>query len=167
MKLKTSYQNKEFNQLIEPIITNEEYQKMKSCIHHGMNRYDHMIRVSYYSYKITKFLHLDYQSTARASALHDFFFDDISDSKTTRLLKHADCALQHSLEYYPLNALEQDIIQTHMFPFGAKIPRYLESWIVDLVDDVASVFEKTIVIKENMSLSFSMLSCMIWIMLKK
>ena len=25
MKLKTSYQNKEFNQLIEPIITNEEY----------------------------------------------------------------------------------------------------------------------------------------------
>ena len=30
-----------------------------------------------------------------------------------------------------------------MFPVGLKPPLYLESWLVDIVDDVAAVYEKS------------------------
>ena len=73
--MRTFYPNEEFNNLITPIISNSEYQKTKNCVHHGMNRYDHMIRVAYYSYLITKFFHLNYKDTTKAAVLHDFFLD--------------------------------------------------------------------------------------------
>ena len=44
-----------------------------------------------------------------------------------------------------------------MFPNWKKVPKYLESWIVDLVDDIASVYEKTFVLKANMKLSFNLI----------
>ncbi len=167
VKIKTAYPDQEFNQIITPIVTNEEYQKTKECIHHGMNRYDHMVRVAYYSYKITKFCHLNYCATARASVLHDFFLDDVAENKAKRLLVHPEAALKNSLEQFELDTLEQDIIKTHMFPLGKSIPRYLESWIVDIVDDVASIYEKTYVFKENMSMGLSMMIFMFFVMLKK
>lgn len=167
MKLKTVYVDEEFNQIVEPIITNEAYQMTRNCIHHGINRYDHMIRVAYYSYKITKFCHLNYIETTRGSVLHDFFMEDGPKHKAKRLVKHADQALENSMQYFELNDLEKDIIKTHMFPFGKNIPRYLESWIVDVVDDIASIFEKTNVMKEHMSAGFSMLLLMFWFFIKK
>lgn len=165
--MKTIYEDNEFNQIIEPIISNKEYQLTKNCIHHGMNRYDHMIRVAYYSYKITKFCHLNYIAATRGSCLHDFFLDDKEEAKTKCLVKHANRALDNSLKYFELNDLEQDIIKTHMFPFGINIPKYLESWIVDLVDDVASIFERSYVVKENMSMGFSMMMLMFVMLVKK
>lgn len=167
MKIKTVYSDKEFNQLIEPIISNKEYKKTKNCIHHGMNRYDHMIRVSYYSYKITKFCRLDYKATTRASALHDFFLEDLEENKTKELLIHPELALKNALQYFELNPLEQDIIKSHMFPLGKNVPKYLESWIVDVVDDIASIYEKAYVIKESMSLGLTMVLMMFVILLKK
>ena len=167
MKIKTNYYDREFNQVIMPIIENEEYQKTKDCIHHGMNRYDHMIRVSYYSYRITKALRLNYKETARAAALHDFFFEDINDEgKVKRLVNHPNVALENSKKHFELTQLEEDIIKAHMFPVGRHIPKYLESWIVDLGDDVVSVYEKTCVLKENMSLGFSIIMMFV-MMLKK
>ena len=37
--------------------------------------YEHLIKVSYKSYKIAKKLDLDYVSVARAGLLHDFYLD--------------------------------------------------------------------------------------------
>ncbi len=167
MRLKSGYSDEEFNQIIEPIITNKEYQLTKNCIHHGMNRYDHMVRVSYYSYKIAKFCHLDYKATARGSVLHDFFIDDMKGTKAKVLMTHPNRALDNSLKYFELNDLEQDIIKSHMFPIGKNIPKYLESWIVDIVDDVASVFEKSYAVKENMSMGLSMMMLMFLFFVKK
>ena len=154
---KTSYNNKEFNELILPIIRNDEYQKTKSCVHHGLNRYDHMVRVAYYSYRITKILHLNYKETTKGALLHDFFFDEEEDSRLKRLIDHPDFAYLNASKYFELTMLEEDIIRTHMFPFGKKVPKYLESWIVDIVDDVASIYEKTFIIKVNMKLSFNLI----------
>ncbi len=44
-----------------------------------------------------------------------------------------------------------------MFPVGRKVPKYLESWIVDIVDDVASIYEKSFMSKANMKLSFNLI----------
>ena len=46
--------------IINDIIKNEKFMKIKECRHHGITRLEHSIRVSYYSYKIAKFLKLNY-----------------------------------------------------------------------------------------------------------
>ena len=165
--MRTFYPDYEFNNLIMPIVSNSEYQKTKNVSHHGMNRYDHMVRVAYYSYKITKFCHLNYKSTAKAAVLHDFFLDDYTDKKTKMLVNHPNIALENSSKYFDLNDLEQDIIKTHMFPIGKIPPRYLESWIVNFVDDFACLFERSYVIKENMSVAFSMVVLLFFAFVKR
>ena len=37
--------------------------------------------------------------------------------------------------------MEENIIEAHMFPFTFKVPKYIESWLVDLVDDFVAVYE--------------------------
>lgn len=137
------YYKEEFENIIDPILKNKEFLKTKDKQHHGITRYNHLMRVSYYSFLITKILHLSYHETARAALLHDFFLDEAEgDSKIGKLRNHPYYALQNSLKYYDLSEKEQDIIKTHMFPVTFEPPKYLESWIVDLVDDIAGIYEK-------------------------
>lgn len=165
--MRTFYPNEEFNNLITPIISNSEYQKTKLCVHHGMNRYDHMVRVAYYSYKVTKFCHLNYKETTKAAVLHDFFLDDYNDKKAKILVNHPETALKNSLKYFELTNLEQDIIKSHMFPVGKRVPHYLEGWIVNLVDDFACFYERSYVLKENMSVAFSMVFLLFLVFFKR
>ncbi len=150
-----------------PIVSNSEYQKTKDCIHHGMDRYSHMMRVAYYSYKITKFCHLNYVSTTKGAILHDFFLDDYEEKKAHILVNHPKIALENSKKHFELNTLEQDIIITHMFPFGKRVPKYLESWIVNIVDDFACIYERTYILKENMSLACSMIILLFMVFYKR
>ena len=69
------YKSTEFNDIIFDILSLEEFDKLKKCAHHGINRHNHSLRVSYYTYKITKFLHLNYKCATRGALLHDFFTD--------------------------------------------------------------------------------------------
>ena len=131
--------------LVKDILLDKDFNKMKDIRHHGMNRYDHSLRVSYYSYKIAKALKLDYESTARAGLLHDFFFvdnEEISIGKRGKtLVEHPSYALENAKSKFILNDKEENIIESHMFPVSLHLPRYLESWIVDLVDDGVAIWE--------------------------
>ena len=152
------YQDNEFNKIICEVSNNKEFQKLKKVKHHGINRYEHSVRVAYYTYKITKILHLDYKESTIAALLHDFFQEEVSDKNfVVRLRKHPGIAVKNATQYFKLNEKQIDIIKTHMFPIGKKVPKYLESWIVDLVDDVASIYEKSFMIKANMKLSFNLI----------
>lgn len=136
-------QNDEFSALIESVLNNQEFQKTKQITHHGITRYEHLIRVSFYSYKITKFLKLNYQEATRASILHDFFLEETKEDNTFHALRrHPGYALMNASKYFDLTDLEKDIITTHMFPVTFTPPKYLESWIVDVIDDVAGVYER-------------------------
>lgn len=150
-----------FYDIVEDILMNEDFAKLKRYLHHGMDRYGHSLRVARISYEITRFLCLDYEKTARAALLHDFFLKDNlllnTKDRIVTLFKHPDYALENAEEYFELSDLEKDIIVTHMFPIGRKIPRYLESWIVDLVDDVVSIYEKIYGIQKRMSFATSFL----------
>lgn len=138
--------NKEFLNIVSDILENEEFQKLKNIKHHDTDRFDHSLRVSYYSYLITKALHLNYKATARAGLLHDFFLEENYKEKISKrldtLLKHPKFALETASKYYDLSDLEKDIILSHMYPVTMNPPKYLESWIVDLVDDFSAVYEK-------------------------
>ena len=47
--------------------------------------------------------------------------------------------------------MQEDIIKTHMFPITLTPPKYLESWIVDIVDDIAAVYEKVFSVRKELS----------------
>lgn len=82
------YQNKEFQRIISPITSDERFQKLKDIKHHGITRYEHSLRVAYYSYRVTKLLHLDYKETTEAALLHDFFMEEVDDKNfISRLTK--------------------------------------------------------------------------------
>lgn len=134
----------EFYNILDEYINHPKVLEMKGYTHHGILRYDHCFRVAYYTYKITKGLHLNYQSATKAAMLHDFWTDELENEKNSmkRYRVHPSIAIENAKAYFSLNELEEDIIGTHMFPLTFRPPRYLESWIVDLVDDVASVYER-------------------------
>lgn len=139
------YKNKEFHRIIDGLLSNSNFSATKEIAHHGTTRYEHSMRVAYYSYIITKFLKLDYKETTEAALLHDFFLDEVSDkNQIARLRQHPTYAVENAKKYFELTEKQEDIIKTHMFPITFTPPKYLESWIVDIVDDVSSVYERTL-----------------------
>ena len=134
---------KEFELITHDISLNSEFMKLNDCRHHGISRLDHSYRVAYYSYKIMKFLKLNYVEGTRAALLHDFFTDDVSElGSINRLRKHPICALENAKKHFDISPLQEDIIVKHMFPVTIRPPKYLETVIVDVVDDVASIYER-------------------------
>ena len=144
-KMQSIYKDRNFNVIINDILNNKEFTKIKEIKHHGQNRFDHSLKVAYYSYKIARFLKLDYESVARGGLLHDFFYEkNENKSISTRmktLIEHPNYALDKATSKFDLNDKEKNIIVSHMFPVSLHLPLYLESWIVDLVDDAVAISE--------------------------
>ncbi len=141
----TSFNNDNYYyEIVDDILNNKEFCNLKNIDHHGITRYNHSLKVSYYSYKIAKVLNLDYEKTARAGLLHDFFFSNstkMDKERITSVFVHPKKAALKSKELFNISELEEDIIKTHMFPVNLSIPKYAESWIVNLVDKTISLRE--------------------------
>lgn len=147
-----NYQNEEFNKIISPILSIEEFQKLEEISHHGITRLNHSLRVAYFTYKITKFLHLNSKEATEAALLHDFFLDEVeNENSILRLRKHPKYAVLNAKKYFELSDLQEDIIKCHMFPITFTPPKYLESWIVDCIDDIASIYERSYSTKNQLS----------------
>lgn len=138
------YNDSEFINIVSNIMKNKKFLNTKNCRHHGITRFEHSLRVSYYSYLVTKILKLNYIETARGGLLHDFFITDELEGKDKKLraIIHPYKALSNSEKYFNLTEREKDIIINHMFPtLPHKIPKYLESWIVSFVDKFVAIYE--------------------------
>ena len=69
--------DKEFQEIINPLITNETVLQMKNFRqHYETTCFDHCYTAAYYCYLICKKYNLDYKSAARAAMLHDLFLYD-------------------------------------------------------------------------------------------
>ena len=137
-------QDQDYTRIVNHILNNEEFNKIKKIEHHGVSRFDHSLKVSYYSYKMSKILRLNYQDVARAGLLHDFFLSNEERTTKDRFLStfvHPKKAVKNAEEVFGINEREADIIRTHMFPVNLSIPRYAESWIVNFVDKVIGGYE--------------------------
>ena len=146
------YINDEFNDICFDILNLDEFKKLKNISRHGISRYNHCLRVAYFTYKVTKLLHLNYYEATRAALLHDFFTDEVdSDNSLRKLQKHPLFALENAKKYFDISLLQEDIIVTHMFPITLKLPKYLESWAVDLLDDIAAVYERYFSIRKQLN----------------
>ena len=134
----------QYMNIVNSILDNEEFLKIKKIEHHGISRFEHSLKVSYYSYKIAKALHLDYEQTAIGGLLHDFFLSPENRTQKERIVsvfKHPKQALAMAKSQFELTRKEEDMIRSHMFPINLSVPKYAESWIVSLVDKCVATNE--------------------------
>lgn len=153
-------QDLEFMRIVNNILKDEDFQKIKTIEHHGISRYDHSMRVAYYSYKVAKFLRLDYVGTARGGLLHDFFLSPENRTNKDRFIStfvHPKEALQTAKTHFKLTKKEEDMIRSHMFPINLSVPKYAESWIVSTVDKVVATNELSLKFKFKLKYAYSLL----------
>ena len=135
----------EFLNIVNDILENETFQNLNFYKHHyGFTRLEHSLSVAYKSYLICKFLHLDYRAIARAGLLHDLFFYDCESSDTRpehHIWIHPKIALNNAEKLFVLNKKERDIILKHMWPITLIPPKYIESFIITLVDKYCALKE--------------------------
>ncbi len=135
--LKLGSNDLKYTLLVQDILENEDFCKLKYIEHHATNKYVHSLRVSYYAYKIAKILKLDVEAVARAGLLHDFAISKNGRDFKERFIEtftHPKVALMESKERFTLSEMEENIIVSHMFPFYIALPKYMESWLVVAVD---------------------------------
>lgn len=140
---------KEFYEIVEPIITHEEFQKRKDYPHHiNESVYDHVLRVAYDCFELGKLFHLDYESLAIAGLLHDFYEKPWQyDTEKKPLLQrhgftHAKNAVKNAKRVFGTEVVTpkvESIMITHMFPLNKRIPRNREAWLITLVDKADSI----------------------------
>ena len=132
-----------FLDLVSDIQKNKKYNELKREFHHGIDRYTHSVRVAKTTYKISKLLSMDYKSATRGAMLHDFFkneeYGNLKGLKTAKVHPHIACL--NAKEEFKLNVIEQDVIRSHMFPINPYKPSYKESWLVNFVDELVSLYE--------------------------
>lgn len=139
---------REFLEIIDDLLKNEEVNKMKKYRQHcDISTFDHCRNVSYICYVICKRFNLDYVSAARAGMLHDLFLYDWrekrSHQKFTDLhaFSHPKIALENAKKVTSLNEKEEDIILKHMWPLTIKLPKYKESYIITIADKYSATME--------------------------
>ena len=136
--------NISFDIIAKNIINTNKFNELKKESHHGLTRYIHVMRVSKATYKIAKFLHLDYISATRAALLHDYYtandLDGLSEPK--KLNVHPYVASNNALKEFKLNKKEINAIESHMFPMGKTLPKYKESWLLTAVDKGVATYEQ-------------------------
>ena len=134
---------KEFIEIIRPILEIDEFNDIKRRQHHGITRYDHSMNVAYITYVVCKNLNLNYKEATFAALLHDFFNKEVAmENGYKRLIDHPKIALKNACKYFDLSDLQKDIISKHMFPITLKSPKYKESLLVSLIDKYSSINER-------------------------
>jgi uncharacterized membrane protein len=146
----------EFYDITKDIYMHDEFLKLKLHQHHNSSIYDHVMDVSYFSYRVCKFLKLDYHSAARGALLHDFFLydwrtHDVPDLPAEKYhgIEHPKIALANAKKHFILNDIEKDIVKKHMWPLTLVPPKYKESFIVSFADKYLA--SKEFVTKFNQS----------------
>ncbi len=150
MEKKTMDEFKEFYHFGKDILSHPKFQEQRQFIHHKtITLYDHSIEVAFRAYLVAKKLKLDTKAVVRGALLHDFFLYDwhVEGKKKHKSLfkkhgfTHARVACDNAEQYFDLTRKEKDIIIKHMFPLNIRPPRYLESWVVNFIDDYTSIRE--------------------------
>ena len=137
--------DKEYLALVDPLLAEPGIQKMNDFIQHSdITLLMHVRAVSYMTYTFCKTLGWDGEAAARAGILHDYVTYDwhVPDpSHRFHGFRHPGFAVKNSREITELSALEENMIQRHMWPLTVVPPKYKEAWALTLVDKVLATGE--------------------------
>ena len=147
--------DKEFMEIITPVIENEKVQEMKKYRqHYETSCYDHCLEASYYCYKICKKFKWDYESTAKAAMVHDLFLYDWRkrqpDRKGLHAFTHPRTSYENASKIMELNKKQKDIILKHMWPLTVIPPRYKESFLLTIIDKYCAIGESCYAWKQKL-----------------
>ena len=147
--------DKEFQDIIHPLIENDTVNQMKNFKqHYETTCFEHCYVVSYYCYLICKKYNLDYKSAARAAMLHDLFLYDWRvrqpNRKGLHAFTHGKLACENASKLFSLSQKEKDMIITHMWPVTLQFPTSIEGLILTFVDKYCATSETLEVIKSKM-----------------
>ncbi len=137
----------DFHKAIADIVSHPSVQAMKNIPQHtdAVSCYEHCIYVSYLSFLLCSKLGFDAVAAARGALLHDFHLKDPANHNMKCLgwlINHPLIALDNANEHFNLTELEQDIISKHMWPLAPiKIPKYKESFVVNIIDTTCAALE--------------------------
>lgn len=152
--------DKEYKRIVKEILRNNEFKKLYNIEHHGISRWEHLVKISYYSYGIAKKMGMDYKSVARGALLHDFYLDGDERNRKRKFLdtfSHPKKALDTSMNNFNVNNIEKNIIVSHMFPIYLSFPRYKESILVNVVDKFIGGYELFMEYRYKFTYSFNYL----------
>ncbi len=154
-KKNLAIEDKEFQNIITPLITNETVQQMKNYRqHYETSCFEHCYMAAYYCYSICKKYHLDYKSATRAAMLHDLFLYDWRKKQPNRkglhAFTHGKTACKNASEIFDLNDKEKDMIIKHMWPVTISFPKYFEGFILTFVDKYCAISESFEILKSRL-----------------
>ena len=113
--------------------------------HRGTSCLTHCTAVAWYSFLLYKRLGLRGRESelVRGALLHDFFLYDWHKPDHGHLhgYLHPARAARNAARYFPINALEREIICRHMWPLTPVPPLHLCALIVSLVDKCCTLSE--------------------------
>lgn len=134
-----------YNAMIADLMNHPCVRQMDHYVHHGsVTCLEHCLSVSYYSFRLSRWLRLDQRSAARGGLLHDLYLYDWHTSHPVRGLHgltHPRTALANALRHFELNRREQDAILCHMWPLTPRPPRTAAAWLICLMDKYCAVAE--------------------------
>lgn len=137
-----------FLTLAGTLINTDEVQSLKQYEQHlDIDRLQHILSVSFLSYKICKKLGWDYKSATRGAVMHDLVYYDWRDGETGGWHKlhgyyHPARAEMNARELCAdLNKKESDIIKKHMWPLTIAPPKYKEGFVVTFCDKYCATRE--------------------------
>lgn len=133
----------EFVQSMGTLATSPIIIQMSAFEHHGkINCLSHSVRVSYYMFKIAKFLKLDTDLYVRVGLLHDFFLYNYKEkNRLVNIFMHPKFAYLNASENFEISKKEKNAILSHMFPATTTFPKYLVSIFLMLVDKYVAILE--------------------------
>ena len=145
----TKQEYEEFKEIVKNIINNPSFDRMKDIKQHRFtNCYEHSVNVATrcFIFARKRKMNIDLKSLVRGALLHDFYLYDWRENKRkykSHSFTHPRIALENAMkEYGDLNAIEQDIILSHMWPVTFfKFPKYKESFLVCFNDKICAIKE--------------------------
>lgn len=129
------------------ILRSDGFKLEKRFVQHGkISVFKHSLFVAVTCLKIADKLRLrvDTRSLVRGALLHDYFLYDWHDGdKTHRLhgFRHARRAFKNAERDFGLNAVEKNMILSHMFPLNLILPKCRESVILCVADKLCATRE--------------------------
>ena len=139
--------NRLVNRYGRKILESENMQIERTFFQHGcFTTYDHSVHVAIMSVKIARFfpMKFSYKSLVKGALLHDYFLYDwhnIGDTPKGHAYIHPIIAASNAKRDFDINAKEENIIESHMFPLGKVLPKSREAWVVTVADKICAVTE--------------------------
>lgn len=139
--------DREYLVCVLEIIEHPAFLELSRYRHHDATILDHVLKVSWVSWRLCGALGWRAREAARGGLLHDFFLYDWHDANDPAIpeghhaFAHPRVAVANSRMYFKITEREENIIARHMWPVTLIPPRYKEAWVISVVDKLVAAAE--------------------------